>query len=152
MPKIIFIELAVENKLKYVCDITEKLYNSGRRIHIYAERPADAKRVDDFLWTWKQDTFIPHSLYSSQKENNSDPVIITSSEDGPVHADVLIEVDPFKAENFKEYNLIIDFAETYNPQKLQASRSRYKTARDSKQFDLEFTRLGTFLGTEISKN
>jgi len=152
VPKIIFIELAVENKLKYVCDITEKLYNSGRQIQIYTERPADAKRIDDFLWTWKQDTFIPHTLYSSPAETKFDPVKITTSEDLPAQADVLIEFDPLKAETFAEYKLIVDFAEIYNPQKLQDSRNRYKTARDSKQFDLEFTRLGTFLGTEIGKN
>ncbi len=150
--KFFFIELAVDNKLKYVCDIAEKLYQSGKRIQIYAGSPADAKRIDEYLWTWKQETFIPHILCSKLTEKISDPVIVTTDADSSVQADVLIEFDPLNTQIFTNYKLIIDFAETYNSQKLQKSRDRYRLVRDSKQFDLEFTRLGTFLGTEISKN
>lgn len=150
--KIIFIELTLDNKLKYVCDIIEKLYSSNKKVHIFAGSNSDAKRIDEHLWTFKQDTFIPHKLSKRLSDKIIEPIIISTETDLSAQADVLVEFDPLELRNLQNYELIIDFAETYNSQNLQNSRNRYKKARDSNQFSLEFTSLGQFLGTEITDN
>ena len=140
--RIFFIELAVANKAKYVCDIVELLYNKNQQIRIYTEQLKDANLLDQLLWTWKQDSFIPHTRLT---EANEEAVLICSANEVCDKSDALILFDPVDSQFFSNYKYIIDFAETYDQQRLQASRLRFKKARDSGQYEIEFLKLGAFL-------
>jgi len=142
--RIIFVELAVPNKMKYVCDIVEKLYGSAKSIHVFAADSA-AGRLDSYLWTWKQDSFIPHLLLSDADQAVSERVLISGASNFPQNKEVLLLYDPLEPEQFDGYSLVIDFAETYSAEKRQQSRDRFKTIRDSGKYDLEFIKLGAFL-------
>jgi len=141
-PQIFFIELAVSNKAKYVCDIAELLFNKNQQIHIYTEQLKDANLLDQLLWTWKQDSFIPHTRYH---EANDEAVLIYTGRELCDKSDALILFDPVDSQDFVNYKYIIDFAETYDKKRLQASRLRFKEARDSSLYEIEFLKLGAFL-------
>ena len=149
-PKIIFIELAVARKTRYICDIAEKAYNSGLTVHIYCHNSSEAARIDQELWTWKQDAFVPHNQVANLDSNDCEPVLIGTDVDFPEKAEVLILFDPADKSCFKNYKYVVDFAETYAPDKLKDSRIRYKEIRDLPEFDLSFTKLGSFLGSALS--
>lgn len=143
-PGIYFIELAVAQKPKYICEISEKLYNLGKRAHIYTSTQKDGHFLNQLLWSWKQDSFIPHGL--KEESDEAEAVQICTTALPAEGADVLILYDPLSPDAFEGYSQIIDFAETYDKQKLQASRLRYKQARDSGRFEVNFLKLGAFLG------
>ncbi len=146
-PIIYFIELAVAQKPKYICEISEKLYNLGKQIHIFTSEKKDGRFLDQLLWTWKQDSFIPHSL--SDENEETDAVQICTVALPATAAEALILFDPLSPEPFEAYSMIIDFAETYDKQKLNASRVRYKQVRDSGRFEVRFLKLGAFLGQDM---
>lgn len=44
------------------CKLAEKAWRLDNRIHIHTMNRADAKRLDDLLWTFRDGSFVPHSL------------------------------------------------------------------------------------------
>jgi len=150
-PLVIFIELKIASKNRCICDIVEKLYENNITITIYTEDNKNANQLDDLLWTWKQDSFIPHVIAGSGNDLN-DVTILFSSESMP-ETQAIVLTDPLPAEKLISYDMIIDFAEIYHSDKKQASRNRYKELRDSGKFDLYFMQLGAFLAKQkISLN
>lgn len=149
--KVVFIELAIARKAKYLCDIVEKAYAGGLRVHIICESAAEAEHINQELWTWKQDTFIPHNLTQNLESDLIEPVLINTDSYFPNEAELLILYDPADNTLFSKYKLVVDFAETYDPEKLKRSRNRYKEILNHPDFDLEFTKLGSFLGTDLNR-
>ncbi len=48
------------------CRLAEKAYLNAQTAYIYCETAAQALEIDQLLWTFKEDSFIPHALI--QKE------------------------------------------------------------------------------------
>ena len=142
-PIVLFIELKIASKNKYVCDIAEKLFQNNITVNIYAEEK-DSAHLDNLLWTWKQESFIPHIINDGQQQPNGHVIISSSTENLPATQAVILH-DPLPHELLQNYRLIIDFAEIYHSDKKIASRKRFKVMRDSDNFDIHFTQLGALL-------
>ncbi len=140
--EVFFIELAVSNKIKYICDIVEVFYNAQIPVDIYCTQKKDAVLVDQLLWSWKQDSFIPHALAG---EKDGEPVVLHSAEIQESGNGALILFDPLDPEKFIDFKYVIDFAELYDQERLLASRKRFKAIRDGGQYKIEFLKLGAFL-------
>jgi len=142
-PIVLFIELKIASKNKYVCDIAEKLFQNKITVNIYGEGK-NAAQLDNLLWTWKQESFIPHIINDGQQQPNGH-VILSNSAENLVNSQAIILNDPLPADVLLNYRLIIDFAEIYHSDKKIESRKRFKMMRDSDNFDIHFTQLGALL-------
>jgi len=142
-PIVLFIELKIASKNKYVCEITEKLFQNNISVSIFAEEKS-ATQLDNLLWTWKQESFIPHHV-NEGKEKVNGQVFINSSQENLSPSQAIVLHDPLPVQKLKDYNLIIDFAEIYHSDKKLESRKRFKELRDSNSFDIHFTHLGALL-------
>lgn len=147
MQKVIFVELAIARKDQFIADITESLHQIGKKIHIFASSGQALKRIDQILWVRKPDSFLPHIILSNNEQDSTQPIepILLINQPVETVGDVLILNDPIEISQIGNYPMIIDFAETYDPQRLQASRERYKAFRDSGRFELSFEKFGSFL-------
>ncbi len=144
--EVYFIELAVSNKVKYICDIVEILYSAKIHVDIYCVQKKDAVLVDQLLWSWKQDSFIPHAQAG---EEDGEPVILHSVEIPENGSGALILFDPLGPEKFSDFKYVIDFAELYDKERLLASRKRFKAIRDGGHYKIEFLKLGAFLQKQL---
>ncbi len=146
MNKAIFIELPIPKKNRYVCDITEKFYEEGKKVHIYTSKKENALQLSRDLWTWKQNSFVPHTVHFGQEalEADHEPVVITTVKMEEI-ADAIILFDPLKPEELSDYEMIVDFAEVYDEARRNDSRKRFKAFRDDGRFDVLFTKIGAFL-------
>ena len=147
MQKVIFVELAVARKEQFIADITENLYLNGKKVHIFAAGSEALNKINTLLWVRKPDSFLPHTIFKNDNESAQEliePIVLI---DQPVDftADALILNDPFDISRIGDYPMIIDFAETYDPVRLKASRERYKAFRDDGRFELSFEKFGSFL-------
>ncbi len=145
-----FIDLPVNNKPRYICDITEKLYTQELTCTIFCKKDQSTQLLDKLLWTWKQESFIPHTLYSGDSNKPiEEPVIISTILPIPHQSNALLLFDPTDDISlFDTYTTIIDFAETYDSHKLKESRIRFKNLRELDKYKLEFLKLSTFLKNE----
>lgn len=140
--EVFFIELPTSNKLKFVCDVTELFYNQNHTLAIYANDAKSVTQIDQLLWSWKQESFIPHSRNSEQDQT---PVTIYTSGEDFGDTEVLVQFDPAQPDALSRFKYVIDFAELYDKTRLQESRRRFKDLRDSENYEIEFLKLGAFL-------
>lgn len=52
----------------FACRLLEKAYHRGHRIFVICENQQDALYLDERLWTYKEDSFIPHNLQGEGPE------------------------------------------------------------------------------------
>ncbi len=50
------------------CRLLEKAWLRGHRVFVYCETADDAALIDELLWTYKEDSFIPHNLQGEGPE------------------------------------------------------------------------------------
>ncbi len=149
MVNVIFIELPVPDKIRYSCQIVEKFYTAGNRILIYINDEDEASQLDRALWTWKEDTFIPHVFSNNPDTFPDDPVLITTLQQNKSSFNTLILYDPLPINQIEAYGNIIDFAETFDNKKLHDSRDRYKAMRDKDGYVVSFQKLGSFMNLKV---
>lgn len=142
-PIVLFVELKNSAKNKYIYEITEKLFHNNIAVSIYSK--SAASQIDTQLWTWKQESFIPHKIVSSDSSDSSESVLICDKSESLPNTEAIILEEPLAFDALQKYKLIIDFAEVYHSEKKNESRQRFKKMRDTNKFDIHFTQLGAIL-------
>ena len=56
-----------EPTLAFACRLIEKIYRLGMKIHIHTVDAAQSAALDDMLWDYRPEAFIPHALYASSE-------------------------------------------------------------------------------------
>lgn len=71
MPRIDFYILNTgdfSTRLQFACRLAEKAYKNRHRLYIHTEHERDAHQLDELLWTYRDDSFLPHNLYGEGPE------------------------------------------------------------------------------------
>lgn len=50
------------------CRLLEKAYAKGHKVYVLCTNKQDAEFLDELLWTFKEDSFIPHNLQGEGPE------------------------------------------------------------------------------------
>lgn len=116
-----------------VCRLLEKAYQRGHRVFVYCESQKNAEYLDELLWTYKDDSFIPHNLQGEGPEPPP-PVQIGYGAEPRGFNDILLNmalsVPPF----FSRFRRIMEVVAANDASK-EISRTHYREYR-SKQCDL----------------
>ncbi len=78
-----------QSRALLACRLADKAYGLGHTVYILTASEAQAAALDDLLWTFRQDSFIPHERYPLVGTEGS-PVLIGSASPAEVVAQVLI--------------------------------------------------------------
>jgi len=81
-------------RLFFLCRLAEKAYKQNHRIYIHTDSAATTQAIDELLWSFRPDSFIPHHLLENTAA--SAPIAIghgdNSGKDCGDHNDVLINL------------------------------------------------------------
>lgn len=108
------------------CKLAEKAWRLENSIHIHTMSEADASRLDELLWTFRDGSFVPHALAS---DNNEAPITIGYGDAAVAPRDLLITLCdeiPLFADTFPRVAELVSSDEDC---KLK-SRKRYASYRD----------------------
>ena len=50
------------------CRLIEKAYYKGHQVFVFCDNQQDAEKLDELLWTFKPESFIPHHLQGEGPE------------------------------------------------------------------------------------
>ena len=115
-------------RLELVCKLTEKAYGLGHKVYIHAASPGQAQQLDDLLWTFKQNSFVPHALYPPGSEETA-PVLIGAEQEPDGPAEVLINLAAEAPPFYRRCARVVEVVDQ-DPQVLQGSRARFKAYRE----------------------
>ena len=78
--------------LVYICRLVEKGYKQGSKpIYIHFDSENEAKEFDSLLWTFRQESFVPHTILGNPEQEKT-PVIIGWDSNQIETAEALINV------------------------------------------------------------
>ncbi len=113
----------------FACRLAEKAYRLQNTVHIQAGNRADADRLDELLWTFRDGSFVPHQRCTEPSDEQSSPVTIGCEDDPIEPRDLLINLCddiPACAEAFPRVAELV----TSDDDSKQLSRKRFATYRD----------------------
>ncbi len=148
VPEVIFIVINSAVKHRTVCDLTENLFQSRKRIAIYVADEQEGDLYNKLLWTWKQASFIPHKYIERLDSPLDEPVIITPEIVKAENYHTLLLASPAEKSITDQFPVIIDFADKSDQMMLHQSRERYKVYRGY-QYGLKNMQPGEFFATEF---
>jgi len=128
-----FIRLeAPEDKLRIVCDCVKRCYEAGLTTAVRLSDRRQAGLLDELLWTFEDQAFIPHVLGPEAKQPVLEPVAIWWGSDRPWRADALVEAAGSEPPDWLgDYRRLFDFAEVYDEELRERSRRRYKACQEA---------------------
>jgi DNA polymerase-3 subunit chi len=112
----------------YVCSLVEKAYLAKQQVYIQTNSPEETEQLDNLLWTFKDDSFIPHSPYSAA--DTSPPTIQIGHAATPTQQrNLLINLSHQVPDFFQQFQHVIEIVFS-DPAMQQLARERYKQYRD----------------------
>lgn len=115
------------------CRLLEKAYQRNHRIFVFCNHQQDAEYLDELLWTFKDDSFIPHNLQGEGPEPPPAVQIGYGAEPRGFN-DILLNMSSSIPPFFARFRRIIEIVPENDAAK-EISREHYRVYR-SMHFDL----------------
>ena len=113
----------------FACRLAEKAYRLDHTVHIHADTLADAERIDELLWTFRDGSFVPHHRLTDVAGGPDSPVTIGCETNTVEPCDLLINLCdriPDFAEAFPRVAELV----TSDAECKQLGRKRFAEYRD----------------------
>ncbi len=117
-----------QGRAQLACRLADKVYRLGYTLYIAVAAEAQAAALDDLLWTFRQDSFVPHERYPLTGAEGS-PVLIGVAPPAEVDAQVLINFTDAFPEGFERYERVAELVDAHPDVRAQ-SRERFKQYRE----------------------
>jgi DNA polymerase III subunit chi len=82
-----------EKRAGELAALVEKLYKQDRRLVVWVADEGRLQILDDYLWTFRKLSFVPHAVWTPQLGELDDPVALLSEPGNPNRASVLVVGD-----------------------------------------------------------
>lgn len=126
----ILTEPSVEAAYNFICRLADKAYQQKHQIYIYANSPAEAKSLDELLWIFRDDAFIPHCI----EGEITDPVppILIGSQTTPMQTHgILLNLTPEIPTFIDGFQRVIELVAN-EPNAKDRGRKKFRDYRDKK--------------------
>jgi len=115
--------------LHVACRLTEKAWGQGQRVYVLAADDAQAARMDEMLWTFRQDSFVPHEPFSGDNPPTA-RVLVGTGHAVPEHTDLLVNLGAEIPPWYAQCNHVADVVGA-EPGHKAGGRKRYRVYRDA---------------------
>lgn len=131
MTKAYFYKLQKPEKALHLCQLAEQYLQQGKRVLIVVDDENQGVTLDRFMWSWDKVSFVPHVYDNGAVDCLDEPVVISSHEENPNGAQVLIMGKPCSMAFIQRFATVVDFAELYKDEAAEASRKRFAAYRQA---------------------
>lgn len=125
MPEIRFYHLTRRTAEQALPELVTRAYGRGLKTVIRCADEAEASRLNDHLWTFHPDSFLPHGTAKDGPPERQ-PVFLTQSNDNPSGATVLILMPGASTESIEDYTLCCTLLDGHNEPQVASSRELWK--------------------------
>lgn len=141
MTEIRFYHLEQQSLEQVLPALLSKALENGHRILVKTSDDHTAERLNEYLWTYNPNSFLPHG---SKKDGNAEqqPIWLTSEENNPNEADVLILTNGATSDSMDEFKLCCELFDGRDPNIVSEARTRWKAYQEA-DHDLTYWQQGT---------
>ncbi len=116
----------------FACRLAEKAYKLGHTLYLHTGSVEQAKQLDELLWRYKDDSFLPHAI-EGEHPQEAPPILIGHNDKTPAdphsHCDVLINLAPSVPGFFSRFERVAELINQAGDLKT-VGRERFKFYRD----------------------
>lgn len=116
------------NRYILACRITEKAWQRGHRVLIHTQSNEDARHMDRLLWTFRDQSFVPHGFLGNANKGLN-PVLIGSADDAGDEHDVLVNLADEVPRFFSRFERVAECVDKDESVRL-CGRTRFRYYRD----------------------
>lgn len=88
----------LEQPLLLVCELARKAHDSGQTLLILARDAQQAEELDELLWEFDEDAYLPHQIVGQGEDDEITPILIVApgseTPDRPLVVNLRNEVAP----------------------------------------------------------
>jgi len=128
MPRIEFYVLstaAPAERLRAACQLAMKAWRAGLPVFLRGSDAQQCTEVDELLWRFKAESFVPHSLYQDDAQA---PVVIGLDEEPNSAQGVLINLGSTLSPQVERFSRVIEIV-NQEPDLLTACRENFRSYR-----------------------
>ncbi len=113
----------------FVCRLVEKAWRSGHRVYVHMPDDDAVARLDRLMWSYRQDSFLPHEPCTALDTQPTAPVLIGSTPAGPAHeTEMLVNTGPGLPPFQGRFQRVAEIVSA-DPGERAAGRERYRHYR-----------------------
>lgn len=112
------------NRQVFACRLAEKAYNLGHQIYIHARDAEQCEQLNQTLWSFRADSFVPHQLDDGES-NDHCPVLIGHGATPPRLMDLLINLNTEQPLFFSQFERVAEIIDDSEDIKV-AGRQRFQ--------------------------
>jgi len=116
-------------RLKFACRVIDKAFEAEQRVLVCFDRDADATSFDDLLWTYAQDSFVPHELLGGESDWEETPVLLSAGAQPRTPPDLVVNLGTTLPAAAQSAEAVIEVIDS-EPARLQQGRARFRQYRD----------------------
>jgi len=105
-------------------DLLEKTRGRGWKAVVRAGDPARIEALDTWLWTYRDDSFLPHGLVSEPGAVRQ-PILLTTGEENPAQAEALFLIDGAETGELDGYTRCVILFDGGDPEALAKARRQW---------------------------
>ena len=113
----------------FACRLVEKVWQRGHAVLVLAASDFAARRLDDLLWTFRDESFVPHRRLGADDPPAGDPVVVGTPGLWTGALDVLLNLTPDVPAESSRAQRIVEVVPNSGPGR-DAGRRRYREYRD----------------------
>jgi len=131
MTEILFYHLKGQTPEQVLPTLLQKSLDRGWRVVVQASSEERVEALDAHLWTWRDDSFLPHGTWRDA-EAAQQPIVLTMSDHNPNRATVRFLVDgALMPEDASAYERVVLLFDGEDPDALDAARARWTEAKSA---------------------
>ena len=119
---------AAGDRYRLACRIADKARRAGHRVVIHTRSAEEARHMDRLLWTFQEQSFLPHGLLG-EAVPEINPVLIGDAEQAHAEHDVLVNLAMETPTFFSRFERLAECVDNDDVAR-SASRERYRFYRD----------------------
>ena len=129
MTEMLFYHLKGQTPEQVLPALLQKSLERGWRVVVQASSEERVEALDAHLWTWRDDSFLPHGT-GRDPQAAEQPIVLTASEENPNRATVRFLVDGADlTQNASGYARIVMLFDGDDPDAVEAARARWSKAK-----------------------
>lgn len=111
-------------------DLLEKSLAKGWRAVVQSGHAARVEALNNALWTYKDESFLPHGT-KSDGEGTDQPIWLTDGVENPNGAAIRFLVDGAEIEDVNAYERVVYLFNGNDPDQLAHARERWKVEKEA---------------------
>jgi DNA polymerase-3 subunit chi len=118
---------------RLACRLAEQAYLANLRVIIWSATEAEARTLDELLWTFEERAFVPHRISRDalELEDRGTPVHVTVALDAVEDADLLVNLADRLPEGLPRFARVAEIMDA-DEERRRLGRERFKAYREQK--------------------